>query len=216
MKHFAILLALFLSASVLAQKDPDAKLYLDKISNDLNIDKALFINFDYIMEDQQNQTEVRGSGELVLMQEKYKVGFDEAVVFFDGEKLYSFNKEIEEVYISIPDPDNAEFMFSDPISLLKKYDEAFKYRLVGPGTIEGISATEVQLYPEDLDNDYALLKLYFAGSDDTLKGIVARKKDGVIYTMIVTEMTVKEDPGIEFFRFDQEQYPNVDVIELID
>jgi hypothetical protein len=207
---------LALVSVIYGQKDPNAELYLNKISEDLAPDKAIHISFDYIREDLQDETKIEGSGFLVLLDEKYRMELDEVMVYFDGEKQYSLNKEIEEVYISIPDPENKDFMFSDPIRLLRNYKEEFKYRLMGQSSIKDEKVIEVQLYPEELGSPYALLKLFFSLNNDQLKAITIRQKNGVVYTMILSEMNKKEDPGIEYFRFSSEDFPNVDVIELLD
>jgi hypothetical protein len=149
------------------------------------------------------------------MGEKYKIDLEEAVIWYDGEKQYSLNNEIEEVYISVPDPENKDFMFSDPIRLLRNYKEAFKYRAIGESEINGKSVTEVQLYPEELGGPYALIKIYFANASSELESIVIRHKDGLLYTIKVAEMERMEDPGETFFRFSNEEYPNVDVIDLL-
>ncbi|MDA3821990.1 MAG: outer membrane lipoprotein carrier protein LolA [Bacteroidales bacterium] len=197
------------------QKDPNAELYLNKISEDLAPDKAIHISFEYIREDLQDKTKIEGSGFLVLLDEKYRMELDEVIVYFDGEKQYSLNNEIEEVYISVPDPENKEFMFSDPIRLIRNYEEEFKYRLMGESKLMDKKVNEVQLYPEELGGPYSLLKLYFALDNDQLRAMTIRQKNGIVYTMIITELDKKEDPGIEYFRFSAEEFPNIDVIELL-
>jgi len=216
MRTLFIVTLLSLVSLVFGQKDPAAELYLNKISEDLAPGNAIHINFDYIREDLQEDTKVEGEGMLVLLGDKYRMELDDFVICFDGEKQYSLNNEIEEVYISTPDPENKEFMFSDPIRLLRNYKKEFKYRLIGESSIEDEKATEVQLNPEELGSPYALLKLYFSIDSDNLKAITVRQKDGILYTMIVSEMNKEDDPGISYFKFNAEEYPNVDVIELLD
>jgi len=216
MRTLFIVTLLFTISLTYGQKDPDAEPFLNKISTDLAPGHAVHLSFDYVREDLQAESSIEGSASLMLMGEKYKLELDEAIIFFDGEKQYTLNKEIEEVYISIPDPENKAFMFSDPIRLLRSYKEEFKYRLMGTSSIAGISAVEVQLYPEELGGPYSLLKLFFLSDKNQLKAIVIRQKDGLVYTMIVREMEQKETPDSDFFRFKAADYPNVDVIELLD
>lgn len=215
MKQIILAALLLHFVNLSAQKDPEAEPYLNKVAKELAPGHALFIEFDYERNDLQSDTRLEGNGSLVLMDEKYRVEIDEAVIFFDGVKQYSLNKEIEEVYVSIPDPNDKEFMFSDPIRLLAKYNEAFKYQFIGDAVIEGISTKEVQLYPEELGGPYALIKLFFSPVSSELKAIVIRHKEGIVYTMLVTEMGKKENPAEDFFRFNQKDFPNVDMIELV-
>jgi len=209
-------LSLLLMAGILfGQKDAAAEGYLDRVAKELDPGHAIQIDFDYIREDLKAETSVEGSGTLVLMGEKYKIDLEEAVIWFDGEKQYSLNMEIEEVYISVPEPENKDFMFSDPIRLLRNYKEAFKYRAMGEVEVNGSPVTEIQLYPEELGGPYALIKIYFSTVTSELESIVIRHKEGILYTMEVAEMERMEDPGDDFFRFSNDDYPNVDVIDLL-
>lgn len=213
------LFTVILAASALAlyaQKDSDAEGYLDKVARDLDPGHALELRFEYSREDLQDETLLEGEGTMVLMGEKYMIDLDNVIIWFDGEKQYSLNNDIEEVYISTPDPENKEFMFSDPIRLLRDYKTKFKYRMMGDATIENISGKEVQLYPEELGGPYALIKLFFTTADKKLKGVIIRHKEGILYTMIITSQEKKDDPGTDFFKFSEEDYPMVDVIELMD
>jgi len=204
-----------MTATAFSQKDQAAVPYLEKFSKDLDSGHALEIGFDYIREDLQDESTHNGSGTLILMGEKYKIDLGDAVIWFDGKNQYSMQTEIEEVYISVPDPDDKEFMFADPIRLMRNYDEKFKYRMIGETTFEGIHSEEIQLFPEELGGPYALIKLYFSIEKSDLKAILIRHKKGILYTMIVTKMERQEDPGDGFFRFDSSKYPNVDIIELM-
>ncbi|MCF8345840.1 MAG: outer membrane lipoprotein carrier protein LolA [Bacteroidales bacterium] len=215
MKKLFLWICLLPAASAYSQKDQAAVPYLDKISKDLDSGHALEINFDYIRKDLQDESTLNGTGTLVLMDEKYKIDLGDAVIWFDGKNQYSLQTEIEEVYISMPDPDDKEFMFADPIRLLRNYDAKFKYRMIGETTFEGIHSKEIQLFPEELGGPYALIKLFFSIDKSDLKAILIRHKKGILYTMIVTKMEHQEDPGDDFFRFDSSQYPNVDIIELM-
>ncbi len=215
MKRLIIFALLIPAMNLMGQKDPAAEKFLNKVAKDLDPGEAISISFDYEREDQQAGTTIDGSGSLVLMGEKYKIDLGEAIIWFNGEKQYSLQTEIEEVYVSTPDPDNKEFMFTDPIRLLRNYQQEFKYRLIGEKDFHGKSATEIQLYPEVLGGPFALLKLYFSRDNGNLFAIVIRHKEGILYTMILDEMEQVASPGEDFFRFSQEEYPNVDVIELL-
>ena len=196
-------------------QDPAAEPYLESVSGQVDAGKALEIRFNYMREDLQTEEKIEGSGTLFLMNEKYKIVMDEVIVYFDGEKQYSQNLEVQEVYVSEPDPDDSEFMFSDPIRLLRNYREEFKYRFIGEGMFRGFPVDEIQLYPRELNGPYALLKLYTEQVSGDLKAIRVRHKEGILYTMIITSLTEKPDYKASFFRFNPDDYPDTEVIELI-
>lgn len=214
--RYIFLLVLFVaSTSIWAQNDPEAEPFLDKISEDLDPGHSLKIEFDYTREDLQTKSNVEGEGTLYLLGDKYKLEMEGFVIFYDGNKQYSLNLEVEEVYISVPDPDNKEFMFSDPITLLRTYKEEFKYRIMGEMNIRGINSTEIQLYPKELGGPYALIKLYIEPEKRELKAIQVRHKKGILYSMYVREFNNIKMLENSFFQFSDTKYPNVDVIELV-
>jgi len=220
MKHLIFLLALTLftlglSAQVQVQ-DPDAEPWLDKASQLFAAEQAMKIDFSYSREDLQTKEKVEGEGTLYMKKEKYRVEMDAYIIYFDGEKQYSQNTDAEEVYISKPDPDNMDNLFSDPVRLLKNYKTNFKYRIIGETRFNNRQVMEIQLYPIDISGPYALIKLYMNYNNDEPAGIFIRHKDGITYTMIPGEISRNLDKTDQFFRFNPEEYKGFDVISLID
>jgi outer membrane lipoprotein-sorting protein len=203
-----------ISALALGQQDPEAEQYLNKIAKDLDPGYTIQLDFDYIREDLQDKSSIEGEGILYIFGDKYKLEMEDFIIYFDGEKQYSLNLDIEEVYISIPDPNDKEFMFSDPIRLLRSYKDEFKYVLMGKSDIQGIAATEIQLNPLELGGPYSLLKLFVAPSKE-LKAIQVRQKAGILYSMIIKSFKKIDQPANTFFQFSAIDYPNVDVIDLL-
>lgn len=201
--------------AIKGQQDPEAEPYLDKIARDLDPGSSLELTFDYIREDLKEKTRVEGDGTLYLSGDRYKIEMEGFVVYFDGEKQYSLNLENEEVYISMPDPEDKEFIFSDPITLLRTYKDEFKYRIMGEASIQGIQTLEIQLYPLELGGPFALLKIFIDLGKNELKAIQVRHKEGILYSMILTSFKSIDPLDISFFRFSESAYPNVDVIELV-
>ena len=216
MKAYIIsILTLFtLSALAFGQQDPEAEQYLNKIAKDLDPGYTIQLDFYYMRDDLQDKSIIEGEGILYLLGDKYKLEMEDFIIYFDGEKQFSLNLDVEEVYISIPDPDDQEFMFSDPIRLLRNYKEEFKYVLMGKSDIQGISAMEIQLNPLELGGPYSLLKLFVAPSKE-LKAIQVRQKTGILYSMIIKTFKKIDQPVDSFFQFSTTDYPNVDVIDLL-
>ncbi len=213
--YFVLILLVLGSISVSGQQDPEAEPYLDKIAKDLDPGTSLELAFDYTREDLQEKTTVEGEGNLFLLGDRYKIVMEGFIIYFDGEKQYSLNLENEEVYISIPDPEDKQFMFSDPITLLRTYKDEFKYRVVGDASFHGIPSKEIQLYPLELGGPYSLLKLFIAPGNNDLKAIQVRHKKGILYSMILTAFKPISPLDQSFFQFSETAYPNVDIIELV-
>jgi len=86
---------------------------------------------------------------------------------------------------------------------------------MGEANVRGISATEIQLYPKELEGPYALLKLYVEPEKTDLKAIQVRHKKGILYSMFVSGINNVKALENSFFQFNASEYPNVDVIELV-
>ena len=215
-KYLLALVIMILPCHAFGQQQRAAEPYLEAVSNQFRMDEGYEIQMDYIREDLMRETSAEGEGMVWIKGIKYKILIDEFIVYFDGTKQYSQNTETEEVYVSIPDPDEPSFFYAVPISIIKSYKQNFKYQLMGKKLFHGKECMEVELYPMDLTGPYALMKLYIRHNTKKLVGVQLRHKEGILYTMVLSEITSGQKYSDEVFVFDPDQYPNTDIIELMD
>ena len=161
-------------------------------------------------------TYAEGEGTIWMKGLKYKIKVDEYIVYFDGNKLYSHNTDAEEVYVSIPDPDHPSYLQAVPIKIIKSYEQDFKYQFMGTSRFKGKERVEVQLYPKDLTGPYSMLKMFINPHTLSLEAIQLKHKEGIQYTMILSEIKGNQQLEDNTFVFIPENYPNTEVIELID
>jgi len=183
-----------------------------KFSNDI----AYEIDMDYIRVDEMQDKVIEGEGRIQMKGDMYRIFMDEFIIYYDGEKQYSQNIDNEEVYISVPDPDNRELLYTAPINILRSYKEDFKYQFKGARSFMGKTRHEVQLYPKKPGGPYALLKLFMDTETGDLVAAQLRHKEGLVYTMIITG--VKKDLYLpdEAFKFHPSEYPNTEIIEIVE
>ena len=122
---------IFSSSLVYTQQDPAAQRYLQAVSDQFKMNEGYMIRMDYVHEDIMRETSVEGEGTIWMKGIKYKIVVDEYIVYYDGNKLYSQNTDAEEVYVSIPDPDDPGYLQAVPIRIIKAYEKDFKYRFMG-------------------------------------------------------------------------------------
>ncbi|MCK4747968.1 MAG: outer membrane lipoprotein carrier protein LolA [Bacteroidales bacterium] len=199
-----------------AQQDPKAESYLQAVSEQFKLDEGYRIEMDYIREDIMRETYAEGEGIIWMRGLKYKIIVDEFIVYFDGTKLYSQNTEVEEVYVSIPDPDQPNYLQAVPIKIIKAYQQDFKYQYIGTKSFMGKDRAEIQLYPKDLTGPYSMLIMFVNPHSLKLEGIQLKHKEGIHYTMILSKVEGKQTLGDDTFVFDPDAYPNTEVIELLD
>ena len=216
-KHIWLLalLSFFASASY-SQQDNRAGRYLQAVSDQFDLNKAYVIHIDYIREDLMQETSAEGEGVIWMKGLKYKIMMDEYIVYYNEEKLYSQNTDTEEVYVSIPDPDQPGYLQAVPIKIIKSYEQDFNYMYIGNTTLLGKNLIEIQLYPKDISGPYSMLKMFVNPVSQKLEVMQLKHKEGILYTMILTEVKVDQILKESMFDFDPSAYPNTEIIELIE
>ena len=190
--------------------------YMQAVSEQFNMEEGYEIQMDYIREDIMQESTGEGDGTIWMKGLMYKMIVDDYIVYFNGAKLYSQNTDTEEVYVSTPDPEDPGYLQSVPIRAIKAYQQDFKYQFMGEKNFMGKQRIEIQLYPLDLTGPYSMLKLYIQPSTMKLEAFVLKHKEGINYTMILTSVEGKQKLDDSTFTFDQQAYPDTEIIELLD
>ena len=204
------------ATSIFGQQDSKAERYLQAVSDQFDMNKGYLIRMDYIREDLMQETSAEGAGVIWMKGLKYKIVLDEYIVYFNGEKLYSQNTDTEEVYVSEPDPNQPGYLQAVPIRIIKSYALDFKYKYMGNTRFMGKERVEIQLYPKDITGPYSLLKMLINPGSLKLEAIQLKHKEGILYTMILSEIQGNQSLDEHTFEFDYAAYPNTEIIELVE
>ena len=221
MKQYYLYLTLcalvsLVTAASFGQQDSRADRYLQAVSQQFDLKKSYVIDMDYIREDLMQETSAEGEGLIWMKGLKYKIQVDEYIVYYDEDKLYSQNTETEEVYVSEPDPDDPGYLQAVPIRIIKSYEQDFNYMYIGNTPILGKTLIEIQLYPKDRNGPYSMLKMFIQPVSQKLEVIQLKHKEGILYTMILSDIREVKSLDDKIFTFDPLQYPNTEIIELIE
>lgn len=201
---------------VVSAQDERVHPYMQAVSDQFKMDEGYEIQVDYIREDIMQESSNEGNGTIWMKGIRYKMIVDEYIVYFDGTKRYSQNTDTEEVYVSTPDPEDPGYLQSVPIRAIKAYQQDFKYQFMGERNFMGKQRVEIQLYPLDLTGPYSMLKLFIHPTSMNLEAFVLKHKEGINYTMILTSISGKQKLDDSEFIFNQQDYPNTEIIELLD
>ena len=216
-RHIFLLIMLFFVAfASYSQQDSRADKYLQAVSEQFDLNTAYVIKMDYIREDLMQETSAEGEGVIWMKGLKYKIMMDEYLVYYNEDKLYSQNTETEEVYVSEPDPDQPGYLQAVPIKIIKAYEQDFNYMYIGNTHILGKTLIEIQLYPKDRSGPYSMLKMFVNPGSQKLEVMQLKHKEGILYTMILSEIKVDKTLKESTFDFDPSAYPNTEIIELIE
>ena len=216
-RHIWLLAVLsFLASASYSQQDSRADKYLQAVSDQFDMSKAYVIHMDYIREDLMQETSAEGEVVIWMKGLKYKIMLEEYIVYYNEDKLYSQNTETEEVYVSEPDPDQPGYLQAVPIKIIKAYEQDFNYMYIGSSPVQGKTLIEIQLYPKDRSGPYSMLKMFVNPNSQKLEVMQLKHKEGILYTMILSEMKVDQTLKESIFDFDLSAFPNTEIIELIE
>lgn len=215
-KYLIIAMLLMIPLKTRAQQDPKAEPYLKAVSDQFDMETGYLIQMDYIREDIMRGSSAEGEGTIMMKGIKYKIKVNEFIVYFDGKKLYSQNTYDEEVYVSEPDPDQPGYLQAVPIKIIKSYEQDFKYMFIGRKPFHGKERVEIQLYPKNVSGPYSMLKIFVNPHNQKLEAFQLKHKEGIQYTMFLTDIKGNQSYGESFFLFDPDAYPETEIIELID
>lgn len=213
---YIIILAGLLATCLLQAQDERVHPYLQAVNKQFNLEEGYLIEMDYIREDIMRDTRGEGEGIVWMKGLKYKIVVDDYIVYYDGDKLYSQNTDAEEVYVSTPDPDKPGYLQAVPLKVIKSYQQDFKYQFMGERPFQGKQRVEIQLYPIDLTGPYSMLKLFIHPQTMKLEGFLLKHKEGINYTMILSTVKGNQKLDDSTFIFNQDTFPNTEVIELLD
>ena len=129
MKYILTLMILALSGTFLfAQTDSKAKTILDKAVEHIKSYPALEITFDLTMINKAENIKENHHGKAFMKDKMYKIDVMDVTNYFDGEVIYTYMPESEEV--NIKNPDNNEEEMLNPTILFDIHNQKFNQKLV--------------------------------------------------------------------------------------
>lgn len=188
--------------------DPAAKILLDEVSAATDAHEAIYISFEYNLNNKSENIHENTTGELTLKKNQYTLSFMGVNQVSDGENVWTIIEEDEEIQISEIDLDDENTL--TPSNFLKMYEEGFIYEMKERnGKLQTI-----ELLPENLDDvDYTKILLII---DTQLKQIKKLKQFGNNQTE--SEYIIKEFTPTSIddntFILNTSRFPNFEIIDL--
>jgi outer membrane lipoprotein-sorting protein len=196
-----------------AQQDPKAKAILDALSNKTKSYSTIRAQFSIALENMKENVKEEFAGSILMKGEKYRLSAMGSETYFDGKKIWTYLEEVSEVYISDPEVDENSIL-SNPSKLFTIYQEDFKYRYIADVTQGGKQLAEIDLYPEDLKQQFSRIKLFVDKTKLQIESAMVFGKDGNTYIFTVktfqTNVVVKDAD----FTFNPDAHKGVEIIDM--
>ena len=195
-----------LSIQLNAQDTKAAQKLLDEVSTKIASFETMTFEFDYVLENRQENIKQETNGSVTVSGDRYKLLFLGAEQLFDGEKTYTIVPENEE--ITITSIEEIEDIGINPSKLLYFYKEGYSFQWDIKQNVMGRTIQFIKLIPteENKDVDYLLLGI------DTIKKTIYRLieigSNQTRTTLTISNFVSNVKLAANFFKFDSSLYPD--------
>lgn len=203
---------LALVAVGLNAQDTKAKAILDELSEKTRKYPTVTSNFSFTLIDKAADIEQVQEGKLKMKGKKYFIQLGENQIFSDGDTRWTYNEEMNEVYIDYAE--TGEDGGLNPSEIYTIWEEGFKQYYNGEESLNGKIHDVIKLVPEDpSDKTYHSVLVYVNRSKMEVSRIEIKGKQGDDYTYQVKTFDTSASYGDETFVFDPADFPGVDQID---
>ena len=130
MKRILFLFLMLLPLCAVAQDKAVA--LLDKAVAAIRSDAAVQMDYGYTVYDDDGEVVYSDKGTMKLDNERYSLIMEDMKVWCDGKVQWSYMRDIDEVYITSADSEEAQNL--SPLYIMEKYRENYKVSLEDKGT----------------------------------------------------------------------------------
>ncbi|HTN06119.1 outer membrane lipoprotein carrier protein LolA [Agriterribacter sp.] len=214
-----VLLALFSisgftqnAVNTLGTNDPAAKKILDGVTAKFKTYQSVKADFVLQIENAAGKVQGTKKGTAYMKGNQYKVELTDQQIFCNAQKIWTYDKNANEVQISKFDPSGDSFT---PQKIFTNfYEKDFLYKLNGEKKEGGKTVQEIELTPTDKNKNFFKV---LVSVDKATKNIISTRlfeKNGNRYSYNVTSFVPNAKIDNSFFVFNAAKYPGVEVIDL--
>ena len=210
MKYILTFMILALCSSIaLAQTDAKAKAILDKTVEHIKSYPAVEIVFDLSMINKAEDINETHPGKAYMKDKMYRIDVMDVINYFDGEVIYTYMPDQEEVNIKNPDENEDEML--NPSILFDIHNQKFTQKLVE----DKDGKAYIELTPKQSHKQISKIGVWINKKTNMEEKVTSFGKDG--NDVVITIKSLKkpeQELDVNFFRFDKDAHPEVDVIDL--
>jgi len=206
-KQILIFYLLLLSLSTLsAQTTEDAKKLLDEVSQTMGSFTSMTFDFDYVLENRQENIKQETNGSVTVSGDRYKLLFLGMEQIFDGSKTYTIVPENEEITIS--SKEETEEIGINPSKLLNFYKEGYAFEWDIKQNVQGRMIQFVKLVPTEASTEVDYLLLGIDILKKTIYRLIEIGTNQTRTTLTISNFLSNVQLASNFFNFDASNYPS--------
>ena len=151
-------------------------------------------------------------GTIDIKGEKFVLKTPDMITWYDGEKQWVYLEQTEEVNLTVPEGEDLQM--TNPSYLLKSYKKGFKASFKGESTApNGKAAYDIELIPK-IKKDVKLVTLQVEKYSGLPVSIRFDMKNDMSSSIKITRIVTGVDQPDDFFIFNENDYPEAEVIDL--
>lgn len=205
-QFFVLGFLLFSFYSLLGQSPEDAEKLLDEVSQTMGAFKSMTFDFDYVLENRQENIKQETNGSVTVSGSRYKLLFLGMEQLFDGLKTYTIVPENEEITIS--SKEETEEIGINPIKLLSFYKEGYAFEWDIKQNVKGRMIQFIKLTPTTTSSEVDYLLLGVDLTKKTIYRLIEIGNNQTRTTLTLSNFLSNVPLASNFFSFDASKYPD--------
>lgn len=191
-----------------------AKKILDEVSTKTKKYSSINAHFSFTIESKEKKISEQQEGDIWVKGNKYKLALKNQTVFSDGQTVWTFLKDANEVQINSADQKEDEDKIT-PNNIFTIYEKGFKYEFVKEEKKGNVITQIINLFPlEPKKKSYHTAVVYVDKNKKQINKMIIKGKDGNTSTYSVRNFKTNENLSDEIFVFNKANYPKVETVDL--
>lgn len=201
-----LLLSTLLSLQLKAQNTEAAQQLLDEVSAKIASFETMAFEFDYVLENRQENIKQETNGSVTVSGDRYKLLFLGAEQMFDGKKTYTIVPDNEEITIS--SMEETEDIGINPSKLLYFYKEGYAFQWDIKQIVMGRTIQFIKLIPTEENKEVEYLLLGIDLLKKTIYRLIEIGSNQTRTTLTISNFVSNIKLAADFFTFDPSAYPD--------
>lgn len=211
MKYILSSLLFFIFSIGFAQVDDSkSKKIITDVSNKIQSYKNIKIDFTHRMLDKANEVDESIDGVIIMQGESINLKMMGQTIISDGETMWSYNPDFEEVQIMSANDGGEALNFFE---LIINFDDSFKTQHIKTVNEGAKSLDVIDLRPKE-GKAYYKIRVFVDTKNDLITRGTIYNKDNVEYHYKVNDIEFEGDYPASTFKFDKSKHPDAEVIDL--
>jgi outer membrane lipoprotein-sorting protein len=205
-----LILALIISSTVFSQSKKSSDEILKEVTEKTKSYESIRIDFTYNMDNPEAKIHESEAGSLLVSGDKYRLNIAGQIIISDGETMWTYIQEVNEVQINTVEEDQE---LLTPSKLLTSYSEQYKSKLIGEESRDGKTYQVIELKPIE-NKTYSLVTLTVDKELQRFVRIAVQDNNGNTFTYIVKDFNPEIPVSENDFTFSDEEFPGAEVIDM--